>query len=99
MAGLVFLAVFALSTWIPSVYLMRTNPAALERRMRVGPSAETRTVQRIIITVVFISFLAMFVISAFDHRFGWSSVPASVSVIGRSGRDRTRPGEAGDHSK
>ena len=82
MAGLVFLAVFALSTWIPSVYLMRTNPAALERRMRVGPSAETRTVQRIIITVVFISFLAMFVISAFDHRFGWSSVPASVSVIG-----------------
>ncbi len=24
-----FLAVFALSTWIPSVYLMRTNPAAL----------------------------------------------------------------------
>jgi protein-S-isoprenylcysteine O-methyltransferase Ste14 len=24
----------------------------------------------------------MFVISALDHRFGWSSVPASVSVIG-----------------
>ncbi|HEX4390384.1 MAG TPA: isoprenylcysteine carboxylmethyltransferase family protein [Mycobacterium sp.] len=79
----VFLAVFALSTWIPSVYLMRTNPEALERRMRVGPSAETRTLQRILITVVFISFPAMFVISALDHRFGWSPpVPASVSVIG-----------------
>jgi protein-S-isoprenylcysteine O-methyltransferase Ste14 len=78
----VFLAVFALSTWIPSVYLMRTNPEALERRMRVGPSAEARTLQRILITVVFISFPAMFVISALDHRFGWSSVPASVSVIG-----------------
>jgi hypothetical protein len=46
----VFLAVFALSTWIPSVYLMRTNPEALERRMRVGPSAEARTLQRILIT-------------------------------------------------
>jgi protein-S-isoprenylcysteine O-methyltransferase Ste14 len=78
----VFLAVFAFSTWIPSVYLMRTNPAALERRMRVGPSAETRTLQRILITVVFISFPAMFVISALDHRFGWSPVPASVSLIG-----------------
>jgi protein-S-isoprenylcysteine O-methyltransferase Ste14 len=78
----VFLAVFALSTWIPSVYLMRTNPAALERRMRVGPSAEARTLQRILITVIFIAFPAMFVISALDHRFGWSSVPASVSVIG-----------------
>ena len=31
----VFLAVFALSTVIPSVYLMRTNPAAVERR--IGP--------------------------------------------------------------
>jgi protein-S-isoprenylcysteine O-methyltransferase Ste14 len=78
----VFLVVFALSTWIPSVYLMRTNPEALERRMRVGPSAENRPLQRILITVVFISFPAMFVISALDHRFGWSPVPASVSLIG-----------------
>jgi len=78
----VFLAVFAVSTWIPSVYLMRTNPAALERRMRAGPLAETRTVQRILIIIVFIAFPVMFVISALDHRFGWSSVPASVSLIG-----------------
>ena len=80
--GWAFLAVFALSTWIPTVYLMRTNPAALERRMQAGPTAETRPLQRILITVVFISFPAMFVISALDHRFGWSAVPASVSVIG-----------------
>ncbi len=79
--GWVFLAVFALSTWIPSVYLMRTNPAALERRMR-GPFAETRTLQRILITVVFICFPAMFVVSALDHRFGWSAVPTTVSLVG-----------------
>ncbi len=78
----VFLAVFSLSTWIPSVYLMRTNPAALERRMRAGPLAETRTLQRILITVVFICFAAMFVVSALDHRFGWSTVPAAIAVIG-----------------
>jgi protein-S-isoprenylcysteine O-methyltransferase Ste14 len=77
----VFLAVFALSTWIPSVYLMRTNPAALERRMR-GPLAETRTLQRIVIAVLFICFPAMFVVSALDHRFGWSPVPASISIVG-----------------
>lgn len=78
----VFLAVFALSTWIPSIYLIRTNPAALERRMRAGPLAETRTLQRIIISVVFVCFPAMFVVSALDHRFGWSTVPAMVSVVG-----------------
>lgn len=77
----VFLAVFALSTWIPSVYLMRTNPAALDRRMR-GPFAETRPLQRIVIAVLFVCFPAMFVLSALDHRFGWSPVPASISLVG-----------------
>lgn len=78
----VFLAVFALSTWIPSIYLMRTSPAALERRMRAGPLAETRTLQKIVIAVLFICFPAMFVLSALDHRFGWSSVPAPVCLVG-----------------
>jgi protein-S-isoprenylcysteine O-methyltransferase Ste14 len=77
-----FLAVFALSTWIPSVYLWRTNPAALERRMRVGPLAETRVVQRILTAVLFVCFPAMFVVSALDHRFGWSPVPAQLSLVG-----------------
>ena len=78
----VFLAVFAVSTWIPSVYLIRTNPAALDRRMHVGPTAETRTLQRIVISVIFISFPATFVLSALDHRFGWSTVPPAVCLLG-----------------
>ncbi|QZA08936.1 isoprenylcysteine carboxylmethyltransferase family protein [Mycolicibacter heraklionensis] len=78
----VFLAVFAASTWIPSVYLMRTNPAALDRRMQVGPLAETRPVQRIVITAIFICFPALFVLSAVDHRLGWSTVPTAVCLFG-----------------
>lgn len=50
--------------------------------MRSGPLAETRTLQRIVITVMFICFAAMFVVSALDHRFDWSSVPATVSLVG-----------------
>jgi protein-S-isoprenylcysteine O-methyltransferase Ste14 len=80
--GWVFLAVFALSSWIPTVYLIRTNPAALERRMHVGPGAETRPLQRVLITIVFVAFAATFIVSALDHRFGWSRVPAAVSVVG-----------------
>jgi protein-S-isoprenylcysteine O-methyltransferase Ste14 len=78
----VFLAVFAFYTWIPSVYLVRKNPAALERRMHAGPLAETRTLQQIVSTVVFICFPAMLVVSALDHRFGWSPVPTTVTVLG-----------------
>ncbi|WP_024442964.1 isoprenylcysteine carboxylmethyltransferase family protein [Mycobacterium sp. UM_WGJ] len=78
----VFIAVFALSTWIPSMYLIRTNPAALERRMRFGPTAETRPLQRIVIAVIFVCFPAMFVVSVLDHRLGWSAVPTPVCLIG-----------------
>ena len=78
----VFLAVFAFYTWIPSVYLVRKNPAALERRMHAGPLAETRTLQQIVSTVVFICFPAMLVVSALDHRFGWSPVPMTVTEVG-----------------
>jgi protein-S-isoprenylcysteine O-methyltransferase Ste14 len=80
--ALVFLAVFTLATWIPSLYLLRNNPAALERRMRAGPIAEARTLQRIIISIAFSSLVAMIVLSAIDHRFGWSSVPATVCLVG-----------------
>jgi protein-S-isoprenylcysteine O-methyltransferase Ste14 len=80
--GWAFLAVFALSTWIPTGYLIRTNPAVLERRMQVGPTAETRPLQRILITVIFVAFPASFVVCGLDHHFGWSQVPAPVSVIG-----------------
>ncbi|ORV06361.1 methyltransferase family protein [Mycobacterium celatum] len=78
----VFLAVFAVTTWIPSNYLMRTNPAALERRMHAGPMAETRMLQRIVISIALMSMAATIVLSALDHRFGWSSVPTTVCLVG-----------------
>lgn len=80
--GWAFIAVFAAATLIPSVYLAAINPAALQRRMQAGPAAETRPLQKIIITFAFVSMAAMIVVSVLDHRFGWSSVPAAVSAIG-----------------
>ena len=77
-----FIAVFSLSTLVPSIYLLAKNPAALQRRMHAGPGAETRTVQKIIIGASFLLVPGVMVFSAFDHRFGWSNVPNTVSVIG-----------------
>ncbi|OBK19255.1 methyltransferase family protein [Mycobacterium asiaticum] len=80
--GWVFVAIFTVATIAPSAYLARTNPAALQRRMHAGPKAETRTVQRFIIVGAFAALFAMMVLSALDHRFGWSSVPAAVTALG-----------------
>ncbi|MGB3483285.1 MAG: isoprenylcysteine carboxylmethyltransferase family protein [Mycobacterium sp.] len=77
-----FLAVFAFSAWLPSIYLQLTNPAALQRRMRGGPAAEARTVQKILMVGLYGSLAAMCVVSALDHRFGWSSVPTAVCWVG-----------------
>jgi protein-S-isoprenylcysteine O-methyltransferase Ste14 len=78
----VFIVIFTIATIVPSLYLGRTNPAALQRRMHGGPLAEGRTVQKFIIIGAFLGLFGMMALSAFDHRFGWSSVPAVVCVIG-----------------
>src|SRR5271166_5575535 len=78
----VFVGAFTLSTLVPSIYLLLNGPEALERRMHAGPAAETRTVQKVIIVGAFLLLPVAMVISAFDHRLGWSPVPAAVSLIG-----------------
>jgi protein-S-isoprenylcysteine O-methyltransferase Ste14 len=76
------LTVFALAVWIPSVYIQLTNPTALQRRMRGGPTAEGRTVQKIVMAGLYLSLAAICVVGALDHRFGWSSVPPAVCLAG-----------------
>lgn len=78
----VFMAVFTIATIVPAAYLARNDPAALRRRMHGGPLAEGRALQKVIITLAFLSLFAMTIVSALDRRYHWSSVPAAVSVIG-----------------
>lgn len=78
----VFIGVFLAATLIPSIYLAVKDPAALRRRMHSGPTAETRLVQKIVISLTIVAVLAVLVVSALDHRFGWSDVPTAVVILG-----------------
>jgi len=80
--GWLFIAILVIASAGPAIYLGVKNPAALERRMRGGPLAESRTAQKIASSGTLVSLPAAIVVSAFDHRFGWSSVPAEISLIG-----------------
>jgi protein-S-isoprenylcysteine O-methyltransferase Ste14 len=78
----VFLVVVGVSAWTPTVYLLRTNPVALQGRMSGGPTAETRLAQKAVIAGLYLSLALMVVVSVLDHRFGWSSVPTAICLVG-----------------
>src|ERR1700730_10336829 len=78
----VFIVVFGIATNAIGVYLSLKDPELLERRKKVGPAAETRMAQKIIISIGFLSLIGVIVFSALDYRFGWSPVPAYVALLG-----------------
>lgn len=78
----IFLAVFSASVLAITVYLMRNDPKLLERRVNAGPGAEQEKSQNIIQALAALAFVAMFVVSALDHRFAWSTVPPYLTALG-----------------
>jgi protein-S-isoprenylcysteine O-methyltransferase Ste14 len=78
----VYLAIFTAASALISLDLMRRDRALLERRMRGGPTAEKRPAQKLIMLGTSVAFLALLVVPAPDHRFGWSPVPFAVVVAG-----------------
>jgi protein-S-isoprenylcysteine O-methyltransferase Ste14 len=77
-----FIGVFVITSGAITVYLAIHDPKLLERRMNVGPRAEREPAQKIIMVFATLGFIGTLVFPALDHRFGWSAVPASASVLG-----------------
>lgn len=77
----VFLGLSAVSS-IPLTLYIINDPVLLENRTKVGPTAEQRPVQKIIVLCLGLPFLAAFIVPGLDHRFGWSNVPPWLSICG-----------------
>lgn len=78
----IYLALFFGLSALVTADLMRRDPALLERRMKGGPTAESRPLQRWIMLGASIGFIALLVLPALDRRFGWSHVPVALEVLG-----------------
>ena len=78
----VFLSVFFVAVLAVTLYLMRHDPALLERRVRAGPGAEKETRQKIIQSIASMVFISVFVFSALDFRFHRSTVSFQLSLVG-----------------
>lgn len=78
----VFIVVFVVSMNAVGIYVALTDPALAKRRQKAGPIKEQRPSQRVIALLLILSFTALPVVSALDHRFRWSHIPPIVSVVG-----------------
>jgi protein-S-isoprenylcysteine O-methyltransferase Ste14 len=79
--GWVFMIVFFSAVLCLRVWVARRNPGLIRERLRHAPDVEKwDTFLMVIYTCL---LLGVFVVSALDSgRFGWSSMPVSVRVIG-----------------
>jgi protein-S-isoprenylcysteine O-methyltransferase Ste14 len=78
----IFLAVYFGSSLALTLYLMKEDPALLQRRMRGGPTAEKEPVQKIIMLITSLGFVGLLVVPALDHRFAWSQMPPHMALAG-----------------
>lgn len=78
----VFIIVFMTTVNAIGIYLSVKDPELLERRKKVGPAAETKLAQKLIMSLSLVGLIAMLVFSVLDHRFGWSLVPPYASLVG-----------------
>lgn len=99
MAAMLFLSAWTLRYWEAWVYLLvfgglcvagtlyflKHDPKLIERRLAAGPTAEKETTQKRIMTAASVCIVLLYVVSGFDHRFGWSNVPAIAVALGDAG--------------
>jgi len=78
----VYLAVFFGASVFHTLYLMKHDPALLQRRLKGGPTAEKERAQQIIMLGTSIGFIALLVVPGLDHRFQWSLVPLPLVIAG-----------------
>jgi protein-S-isoprenylcysteine O-methyltransferase Ste14 len=76
-----YLAIFGGSVLLITLDLIRHDRHLLESRLSVGAAQEQRTSQKIIQAFASLSFVALYIVSGLDRRFGWLRVPAVVVLM------------------
>jgi protein-S-isoprenylcysteine O-methyltransferase Ste14 len=74
----VWIAIWFVPASLLIAHYLKTDPALIERRIRMKEKEKT---QRNIMNVAFILFIIAFLIPGFDRRHGWSFVPLPIVLI------------------
>jgi protein-S-isoprenylcysteine O-methyltransferase Ste14 len=77
----VYLGVVVVSSVLLTLSVIE-DPILVENRTTFGPTAEKRIIQKIIVLCSGIPATATFIVPALDRRFGWSTLPSWLSIVG-----------------
>lgn len=75
--GWLFMGVLFIPITIAGVIMMLKNPGLLEKRLN---SKETEKEQCLVVKLSGLMFLAGFIVAGLDFRFGWYTLPKSISI-------------------
>lgn len=73
-----YMAVLFVPVMLMLIYLLKNDPALLERRMRMK---EKDAGQSLIIKLASVCYALVFLVPGFARRFGWSNVPVAGVIV------------------
>jgi protein-S-isoprenylcysteine O-methyltransferase Ste14 len=79
--GWLYWIVFFTNVTTISIYFIKKDPNLISSRVKVGPTAEKKSSQKISQAFAAIFFVLLLLIPPFDFRFGWSNVPLYLVLI------------------
>lgn len=75
-----YIGMFFLYFAIGMPYFIMVSPGLIQRRLKAGPGAEEDASQKVIMAIGLPLLPPLFLVPGLDRRFGWSAVPAWLSI-------------------
>jgi protein-S-isoprenylcysteine O-methyltransferase Ste14 len=72
---------FVVSITIISVYFLKKDLNLIASRLKVGPTAEEKSSQKITQSIITVFFLLLLLVPSIDHHFLWSNAPSYLSIL------------------
>ncbi|HEV3411010.1 MAG TPA: isoprenylcysteine carboxylmethyltransferase family protein [Puia sp.] len=77
----VYLIIFFTGALLITVYLFVFDKHLLQSRLAAGPLAEPTASQKLIQAAASLAFIGIYLISALDHKYLWSTVPQPICFL------------------
>jgi len=70
-----YLSIVSISLVLMTLYFLKHDPALMQRRIHIGPKAEKKLSQKIILSTFCLLLVSLIVVSVLDHRFLIADLP------------------------